>query len=47
MVLLLDGNGDPSYVRGMLNDDFARFASSRLSKLIDFADSERPNGERQ
>lgn len=47
MVLLLDGNGDASYIKGVLNDDFARFASSMLSELIDFADSGRPHGERQ
>lgn len=47
MVLLLDGNGDASYVRGVLNDDFASFASSMLSQVIGLADSGRPHGERQ
>lgn len=47
MVLLLDGNGNAAYVRDVLNDDFASFASSMLSHVIGLADSERPHGERQ
>lgn len=47
MVLLLDGNGNAAYVRDLLNDDFASFASSMLSQVIGLADSARPHGERQ